>query len=153
MERRLTRPRGADNRDSQLIGVTTHEGLGYDRCGVASADRERLIETALAEATRLNRVARNLLDLFRLQAGAARSEPKLRTVAGPLDHTLARVPSERRLDISLPPDLPLVSVDPVSPGERLTSFVSIADGSAALVEQSRWKFHQQNGRSAAHDIS
>lgn len=90
------------------------------------ADRERLLGTALAETSRLNRVVRNLLDLSRLQAGAARSQPRLRTIESLLDQALVHVASDRRVDISLAADLPLVSVDPLQLEHTLVNLLENA---------------------------
>jgi two-component system, OmpR family, sensor histidine kinase KdpD len=76
-------------------------------------DRESLIRTALIETSRLNRVVSNLLDLSTLQAGAARPRPKLRTVESVLDQALVDVAPRRRVSVSYPADLPLISIDPV----------------------------------------
>jgi two-component system sensor histidine kinase KdpD len=89
------------------------EALESSDLTLDAADRGRLLETALAETKRLNRVVRNLLDLSTLQAGAVRPQPKLRTIEGLLDQALVHIASDRRVDVSLPADLPLVSVDPV----------------------------------------
>jgi two-component system, OmpR family, sensor histidine kinase KdpD len=89
------------------------EALESSDLTLDAADREGLLGTALAETKRLNRVVRNLLDLSTLQAGAVRPQPKLRTIEGLLDQALVHIASDRRVDVSLPADLPLVSVDPV----------------------------------------
>ena len=88
------------------------EGLESFDLTLDSEDRKRLLATAVAETERLNRIVGNLLDLARLQAGAARSEPRLVTIEGLLDQALAQIAGGRRLDVFIPTDPPLVSVDP-----------------------------------------
>src|SRR4029453_18280268 len=89
-------------------------------------DRESLIRTALIETSRLNRVVSNLLDLSTLQAGAARPRPKLRTVESVLDQALVDVAPRRRVSVSYPADLPLISVDPVQLEHALVNLLENA---------------------------
>ena len=76
-------------------------------------DRHELLETILAASDRLDHLVGNLLDLSRLQAGAAEPEQRLveldELVAGALDELGA---AGARIEVSLPDDLPPVSVDP-----------------------------------------
>jgi len=102
------------------------EALESSDLSLAAADRERLLRTALNESKRLNRAVRNLLDLSRLQAGAARSEPKLRPIEGLLDQALVHVAADRRLDISFAADLPFVFVDPVQLEHALVNLLENA---------------------------
>jgi two-component system sensor histidine kinase KdpD len=78
--------------------------------------RRELLRTAHEEALRLNRLVRNLLDMTRLEAGALRVHKELQPleeVVGPaLDRMEDRLRG-RQIGIHLPPDLPLVSFDPV----------------------------------------
>jgi two-component system sensor histidine kinase KdpD len=88
------------------------EALDSPELVLAPADRERLLATALDGIGRMDRSIRNLLDLSRLQAGAARSERELRTVEGLVDQALHEVPFDRRVSVTCGLDVPLVSVDP-----------------------------------------
>ena len=56
---------------SPLMAITTAAG-GLRYAGLGEDDRE-LLETITAQTTRMNRMIENLLDLSRLQAGAARA--------------------------------------------------------------------------------
>jgi two-component system sensor histidine kinase KdpD len=58
-------------------------------------------------------MVRNLLDLSRLEAGAARPSPRLRPVDGLLETAVRQFPlDERRIDVSCSGAAPLVNVDP-----------------------------------------
>jgi two-component system sensor histidine kinase KdpD len=102
------------------------EALESSDLTLQAADRKRLLGTALAETNRLNRVVRNLLDLSTLDAGAVRLQPKLRTIEGLLDQALVHIASDRRVDVSLAADLPLVSVDPVQLEHTLVNLLENA---------------------------
>jgi len=102
------------------------EALGSSDLTLDATDRENLRRTALAESKRLDRVVGNLLDLSRLQAGAPRLEPTLRTVEGLLDQARVQIGPDRRVDISLAADLPLVLVDPVQLERALVNLLENA---------------------------
>jgi two-component system sensor histidine kinase KdpD len=77
------------------------------------ADRDSLLDTVCVEAERLERIVANLMDLSRLQAGAADPEREV----CPLDELLGRAlaelgPEAQRIEVSIPEDAPLVEVDP-----------------------------------------
>jgi K+-sensing histidine kinase KdpD len=74
---------------------------------VDGGQRRELLHTICEEADRLERLVRNLLDMTRLESGALtvkREWIPLEEIDGS---------ALNRLDTSLPPELPLVSVDPV----------------------------------------
>ena len=115
------------------------EALQSPDLRLGERDREHLLSTALVESNRLNRFVRNLLDLSTLQAGAVRSRPKLRTVESVLDQALAHVAPGRRVDVSVAPDLSLVSVDPAQLEHALANLLENAlkfspPDSAVMVE-------------------
>jgi two-component system sensor histidine kinase KdpD len=89
------------------------EGLGSGALELTDSDRADLLDTIRTEARRLDRLVANLLDLSRLEAGAAEPRPELRTVddlvAGALD---GLGPEGDRIVCRLPPEAPLVQVDP-----------------------------------------
>jgi len=88
------------------------ESLESPALTLDEARRSDLVHTALAETIRLDRMVRNLLDLSRLEAGAARPRLRLETVDGLVERALAQIPpSSRRVDVSLPAELPLVRLD------------------------------------------
>jgi two-component system sensor histidine kinase KdpD len=101
--------------------------------GLRSADlvlddiaRKRLLETALSETLGLDRLVRNLLDLSRLQAGAARAAPDLRTIEGLLDQALVHSGGGPRVEISLAAGTPLVYVDPTQVEHALVNLLENA---------------------------
>src|SRR5262249_12384735 len=60
--------------------LTSASALAQEDLELGEDDREELAATILGEAERLDRLVSNLLDLSRLQAGAAQPEPNLWTV-------------------------------------------------------------------------
>jgi two-component system sensor histidine kinase KdpD len=83
---------------------------------LAPEKRRELLESARAEAERLNRLVQNLLDITRLQAGALalrREWHSMEEVVGAaLTHLRART-AGRAVNVRVPPDLPLVEMDVV----------------------------------------
>ncbi len=78
------------------------------------ATRRELIDTAQAEAERLNRLVRNLLDISRLDAGAVRvrNDPcDVQDVIGAALEQLAGTVHNRSIHVSVPSDLPFVRMD------------------------------------------
>jgi two-component system sensor histidine kinase KdpD len=91
---------------------TAAEGLQSPALELTPADRLALLETIALETNRLDRLVGNLLDLSRLEAGAADPVPRLWA----LDDLLARAldslgPEGERVSVELPPEPPLVRVD------------------------------------------
>lgn len=78
------------------------------------AKTRELLETAAEEAGRLNRFVGNLLDMTRLEAGAVqlRLEPcDVQDLIGCALAPLEKQLSGRKVEVRLPPDLPLVPMD------------------------------------------
>jgi two-component system, OmpR family, sensor histidine kinase KdpD len=77
---------------------------------------KELLESIREEADRLNRLVQNLLEMTRLESGALqlRKEwhPLEEVIGAALNHLGKRL-GDRRVDTSLPPDLPLVPIDDV----------------------------------------
>ncbi len=78
--------------------------------------RRELAATVLEEADRLNRLVRNLLDMTRLESGSL--EPRrewnsLEEIVGSAVARVERYAGERRLDVAVAADVPLVLVDGV----------------------------------------
>jgi two-component system sensor histidine kinase KdpD len=87
------------------------EALQSGSLELAGAEREDLLETIRVEARRLERLVLNLLDLSRLEAGAARPRPELWTVDGLLARVLdALGPGSERVRFAAT-GLPPVRVD------------------------------------------
>lgn len=103
------------------------EALESRELALSDDQRSELLGAAVAEARRLDRVLRNLLDLSRLQAGAVRAERRVRAIDGLLDQALATLgPAAGRVSIELPSDLPLVFVDPVQIEQALVNVLENA---------------------------
>ena len=90
------------------------DGLESGVLALTEEDREQLLRTIRVEHTRLKRLVENLLDLSRLQAGAAESIPELWTADELVAQALEELPDSDRTYRSVRrPDLPAVSVDAV----------------------------------------
>jgi two-component system sensor histidine kinase KdpD len=74
-------------------------------------DRRSLLETVHEEARRLDRLVGNLLDLSRLEAGAASPQRELRSLDGVLTQALEQLRGGERVDVSLPDEPLLVHAD------------------------------------------
>jgi K+-sensing histidine kinase KdpD len=76
-------------------------------------DRDELVAAILAQVQRLDRLVANLLELSRLEAGAATPARELWTVDGLVARVLdVLAADEDRVDVDLPDDIPPVEVDP-----------------------------------------
>jgi two-component system sensor histidine kinase KdpD len=99
---------------SPLMAILTAAGaLAHDELSLDPGDRRELAETILGEAGRLDRLVSNLLDLSRLEAGAAAPEPGDWPVDDLVLQALDGVEGGNRVEVVLPEDdLPLVHADP-----------------------------------------
>ena len=78
--------------------------------------RQELLESVREEADRLNRLVQNLLEMTRLESGALQLRREWHPVEEVIGAALSRVGKQlgdRRVDTSVPPDLPLVPIDDV----------------------------------------
>jgi two-component system sensor histidine kinase KdpD len=96
-----------------LMAISTSAGaLARDDLSIDDADRAELLATILAASDRLDHLVENLLDLSRLQAGAAQPEPELveldDLVVGALDEL---GPEARRVEVAFHDTAPAVRVD------------------------------------------
>jgi K+-sensing histidine kinase KdpD len=98
---------------SPLMAILTSAGAHtHDELSLAPNDRRELAETILGEAERLDRLVSNLLDLSRLEAGAAVPEPGDWPVDDLVLQALDDVESGSRVEVVLPEDVsPLVHAD------------------------------------------
>jgi two-component system sensor histidine kinase KdpD len=96
-----------------LMAISTSAGaLARRDLALDDADRAELLETILAESDRLDHLVGNLLDLSRLQAGAAQPEQHLWEVDELIVQALDELGDEgRRVDVIFPPEAPTVRVD------------------------------------------
>lgn len=93
-----------------------------------STERE-LLETALGESERLNRVVGNLLDMTRLEAGGigVRLEPAdVQDVLGTAFEHLGGATRGRDIRVHIEPNLPLVDMDSVLIGQVLVNLLDNA---------------------------
>src|SRR6478736_4422323 len=113
---------------SPLMAILTSAGaLAHGELSLDPDDRRELTETILGEAERLDRVVRNLLDLSRLQAGAAAPEAGDWPVDDLVLQVLDGVEAGSRVEIVLPDaDLPLVHADLHQAGSALANLVENA---------------------------
>lgn len=80
------------------------------------AQRVELVDTLCEEAERLDRLVRNLLDMTRLESGTLQVKREwvpLEEIVGSAINRLEPQLSGRPIRTELPPELPLLSVDPV----------------------------------------
>ncbi|HEX7593978.1 MAG TPA: sensor histidine kinase KdpD [Anaerolineae bacterium] len=98
-----------------LVSITgALSSLQEDGMQLDDATRRSLIDTASTEAARLNHLVGNLLDMTRVQAGAIRvaEEPcDIQDVIGSALDRLDLLLKDRRVDVNLASDLPLVPMD------------------------------------------
>jgi two-component system, OmpR family, sensor histidine kinase KdpD len=102
-----------DLRTPLMAILTSASALSQPELEISQTDRDDLLGTIRVEAGRLDRLVGNLLDLSRLQAGAAQPEP----VAWPVDDLVVQALGElgaiaERVEVSLPETSPLARVDP-----------------------------------------
>ena len=86
-------------------------GLEGGVAGLTDADREELLDTIRVELVRLERLVENLLDLSRLQAGAARPRPEFWSADELVGQALDHLKDADRVVVSVPHDLPPARVD------------------------------------------
>jgi two-component system sensor histidine kinase KdpD len=98
---------------SPLMAILTSAGaLAHGGLELGDDDRHELADTILSEAGRLDRIVSNLLDLSRLQAGAAAPEPGDWPVDDLVLEALDGIEALDRVEIVLPDDdRPLVHAD------------------------------------------
>jgi two-component system sensor histidine kinase KdpD len=123
-----------------------------DGLALAGADRGALLETAGLELRRLERLVENLLDLSRLEAGAARPTPELWPAEALVAQALDELPGAARIEVDLRSDRPAVRVDAAQverilvnlldnalkfSHERVTLRVEAVDGEILFVVEDR----------------
>jgi len=98
---------------ASIIGsVTTLRGIAADAPKPA---REELMATIQDEAERLNRFVGNLLDITRLESGTLqlhRETVDLREIVETALRRATRILERHRVEVDLPPDLPMLEADP-----------------------------------------
>lgn len=89
------------------------DGLQNSEIELTPEDRGGLLESVRLEHARLKRLIEDLLDLSRLQAGAAEPVAELWPVEELVEEALAALPSRHRVALALSTGLPDVRVDAV----------------------------------------
>jgi two-component system sensor histidine kinase KdpD len=92
-------------------------------------DRKELIETAYQQATRLNRLVTDVLEMTRLEAGTVRLRREAASIGDVVEQAVSKVGetmSERRPSVDVSPDLPLVMVDAVLMSHALANVLENA---------------------------
>jgi K+-sensing histidine kinase KdpD len=125
---------------------TASEVLEGSGDALSGAERDELLASIRLQTRRLERFIGNLLDLSRLEAGAARPVPELWTIDGLVARALEAIgPENERIGVVLPHDSPPVQVDATqlehalvnllenalkfsSPGDRVEVRADEADG-------------------------
>lgn len=93
--------------------MTTSEVLEGSGGELSDAERDELLASIRLQVRRLDRLVSNLLDLSRLEAGAASPVPELWTVDGLVARALEALGADSgRVDVLIPDDSPPISVDP-----------------------------------------
>lgn len=103
------------------------EGLENADLDLRPGDREELLSAIRLEADRLDRLVANLLDVSRLEVGAARAHPEL----WPVDELVGRAldglgPAGERVSVISPEQSPLVQVDAVQVERALVNVLENA---------------------------
>jgi two-component system sensor histidine kinase KdpD len=89
-------------------------------------DRTGLLETIRIETDRLSRLIANLLDLSRLEAGAARPRAEIWTTEELVRRAVDELRAHDRVEVELPDELPPVQVDAVQIGRVLVNLLENA---------------------------
>jgi two-component system, OmpR family, sensor histidine kinase KdpD len=111
MKTALLRAVSHDLRSPLMAILTSASSLARDDFALDDADRAELLGTVLHEAHRLDRLVSNLLDLSRLQAGAAEPELEVAAIDDLVVQALGEVDDAERVDVMLPDDSPTARVD------------------------------------------
>ena len=102
------------------------DGLESTELVLTAHDREELLETIRLEVARLIRLVENLLDLSRLQVGAAAPHFALWPVDELIDRAVAEVREPERVSVDVGAGLPPASVDDVQIQRVLVNLIENA---------------------------
>jgi signal transduction histidine kinase len=112
-----------------LAAITGASTLLLDAAVVDPAVRRELVATVVEEAERLERLVSDLLDMTRLDSGVV--EPRrewvpLVEVVGAAMNRMERALGTRPVAITIPDDLPLLSIDPILVEQLLVNLLENA---------------------------
>jgi two-component system sensor histidine kinase KdpD len=102
------------------------DGLLSASLHLRAADRDELLQTIDVEARRLERLVHNLLDLSRLQAGAAEPRPELWTADGIVGRALDALSGTERVVVNLGAEAPAFRVDGAQAERALANLIENA---------------------------
>jgi two-component system, OmpR family, sensor histidine kinase KdpD len=140
----ILRTLGHDLRSPLTAISASAEVLEADTAG--DPERAELVATIRLEAARLGRLVANLLDLSRLEAGAARPRPELWTVDGLVARALEGVDREgRRVHVTMPTDPPTLRVDPAQIERVLVNLLENALESSSPSDAVELRVERQGG--------
>jgi two-component system, OmpR family, sensor histidine kinase KdpD len=109
---------------SPLTAIST-AGEAIGSPALSQAEREELAAVIQEEARRLSRLVDNLLDLSRLEAGAAEPRTEWASVEDLIRVAVAElVPAPEEFSLSIDRELPLVQLDP---GQMERAFVNVLE--------------------------
>lgn len=97
---------------------------------LSEQQRADLLESICEEADRLERLVRNLLEMTRLEAGGIELKREWLPIEEVIGAALTRLENKlagRKVTVELPPDLPLVSVDPLLMEQVFVNLLDNAD--------------------------
>lgn len=101
-------------------------GLEARALDLSASDRVELLETIRIETARLSRLVENVLDLSRLQAGAAAPHAALWSVDDLVEQAVVEVSDASRVRLDVAADLPPVVVDAVQIQRALVNLLENA---------------------------
>jgi two-component system sensor histidine kinase KdpD len=94
---------------------------------LSATDRDELVASIRHQTRRLDRLVSNLLELSRLEAGAAEPESELWTIDGLVARALDVIGHENeRVEVLLPADSPPVKIDPTQLERALVNLIENA---------------------------
>ena len=127
MKTAILRAVSHDLRTPLMAILTSASALSQPELEIRSEERDELLQTIGMEAARLDRLVGNLLDVSRLQAGAAEPEPSVWSVDDLVVQALGEIgPGSARVEVALPPEPPLVLVDSRQAERALVNLVENA---------------------------
>lgn len=109
-----------------LAAILTASTLLLDRNFASDGARRELTETIVDETERLNRLVTNLLSVTRLESGKVRLNRTPEALDELVFDVLSRLADrlgDRRVDVAVPSELPLVSMDPVLVDQVLVNLI------------------------------
>jgi len=134
--------RQADELKTALLNAVSHDlrtplasikaaagSLGQVDVQWTDAERAEFAESIEQQADRLDRIVTNLLDLSRMEAGVLRPQRALHDIGSLVEDVLGRLrerTADHRVNVSVPEDLPPVSLDYVEIDQVLSNLVENA---------------------------